>query len=528
MKQIIFEKAHVKGVRFKIGNQAVVGFVEMVGKLTPQIADALGAKWSCYDKDGLPKSGFTKIELDAELIQCKVRLEVTGAANFVLDLTSPTINKFAVVRVGGKKKAKSTYLAMKFLCGVVGREQELIAFLKTAGMADGVLTIEEHAPQQTTIPGADGNALQQAVATVAGKGMRALAAEKPIALDTKLANVAIQLHEQDGGWHTDVVVIAGTAKDAVTTKVASAIGQSSRAAALVEALDKVAGWARVQGRKSAKTSVQDGAKEIVAWCADRMGEIKAASDLAQALAAPITFAERMRAAKTADEGRDILHDHEQAIHSLMTDGGLEPLCGPHPRGYKGFSVTTPKERKAAIKDLRLKDMAAGDRLHDLIAEGEAMRPLLDALHTKEMARGFGKPAPEDDAIPGAEAEAGLNPLRVLEFDQTTHRAAIRVGTVRDGSEAIDYEVAAVADADQAEPIVFSWTSHGVAFETVESAVIAAAKELERWGKKLMSDSPKRSALETQGRGIAAWAGGVREDAEGILARRPGRREAVSV
>lgn len=408
MKKIVFDKAHVKSVRFKVSDQAMVGFVEMIGRLTPQIAEALGSKWSCYDNDGMPKNGYTKIELDTELTQCKVRLEVTGAANFVLDLTSPTINKFVVVRVGGKKKAKSTYLAVKFLCGVMGREQELIAFLKTAGMAEGQLVIDEMAAEQAALPGTDGKAIQEAVAQVAGKA-KGMAApkEKPIAFGTRLASVVIQLRERDGAWHTDVVAVAGLAEDAVKTKGASVNGQSSRAAALVEALDKVAGWARIQGRTSEKESVQNGAKEIVAWCADRMAELQAASEVAMTPATPITFAD-------------------------------------------------------------------------------------------------------------------LDVLRVLEFDKQTHRAAIRVGTIRDGGEAIGYEVEAVANADQAEPVVSSWTSNDADFETLEGAVIAAAAEMERLGKKLMADAPKRSKLEAQGREIAAWAGGVLDDAEGILARRPGR------
>lgn len=502
MKQIVFEKASLLGIKLA----GKCDYVEIVGRLTPQIATELNVGWF-YDRDHLPRPGGKKYEIEAEIQNCTVALDVKGVVQFHMSLPSPLVDKFTIVRVGGRKKAKSTWLVVKFRARVVDREEELIHFWKTARHAEGTLTIDAaEQPKQTKIPGADGKAIQDAVAKVAGKAKaKAIVVPKPgdiVVHDSKLVNLSIALHEDEHVWHSEVAVLIGLPPKSVTTKLVSAIGNMSRPAALVAALGRLASWARAQDRPSAHGTVVGGSKEVVAWCEMRLDEITAASDLAQ-VATPITFLDRMRAAKTADEGRDILHEHEQTIHSLMTHHGLAPLCGPRTdgQGYTGFSVTTAKERKAAIKDLRLQNMDAGDALHALIEEGVAMDKPWTALHTAELATHFKEP--DDDTIPGAE---DLEPVRVLKFEKPTHRATIRVGTLRDGSNAIDYEVSAVANADHAEPVVASWTSTGSSpFETMEAAIVEAAAELRMWALKLKSDSPKKSPLCTQGRDILAWA-----------------------
>ena len=274
MKVLVFDRACIAGVKFKVADQSMVGFVEVSAVLTPAVATGLGAGAAIFDDGGRPKTGFVRVDLEAVLTECRVRFEVEGAANFVLDLSCPTIDNFVVKRRGNR-------LLTKFRCGVVGHEQELIEFLKTAGSAEGRLAIDVRAGEQVGLPG-----------------------------------------------------------------IATATAQE---------------------------------------------------EAAQAAAIPPAFSERMRAAKTTDEGQGLLLDHAQMIHSLMTHHGLDPLCGPTTYGYKGFSITTSKERKAAIKALRLKDMGAGDALHMLVEEGVAMLEPWKMLQLMDLKQGFDEPATGEDS-----------------------------------------------------------------------------------------------------------------------------------
>lgn len=385
MKKLTFDRACVAGVKFKVAGQAMVGFVEVSAVLTPAVATALGARAAIFDDGGRPKAGFVRVDLDAELTECSMHFEVEGAANFVLDLSCPTIDKFVVKRRGNR-------LLVKFRCGVVGHEQELIEFLKTAGSAEGRLTIDVRAGEQVGLPGIATATAQEEEAEESAQVEETLST-----LDLANASVNIDLLLDDGQWYTDTYLTVGRGDQVLRAKLATAVGESSRWAALTEAVDAAAGWARAQVRQSKDVSVQAGAENIVGWCAVVRAEIKAGSDAAQTPATQSTFSERMRAAKTTDEGQGLLHEHEQMIHSLMTHHGLDPLCGPTTCGYKGFSITTSKDRKAAIKDLRLKDTVAGDALHTLIEEGVAMVEPWKVLQLMEMKQGFDEPAAGEDS-----------------------------------------------------------------------------------------------------------------------------------
>jgi len=100
----------------------------------------------------------------------------------------------------------------------------------------------------------------------------------------------------------------------------------------------------------------------------------------------LSWAERMRRAKTGDEGRVLIRQHEAAIATLEQSLGLQPTVGNSGSGfgYRGFSTLTPKDRSAMVKNARGIDRASGDRLHALIVDGLAMDEPWKQLHNREM------------------------------------------------------------------------------------------------------------------------------------------------
>ena len=106
---------------------------------------------------------------------------------------------------------------------------------------------------------------------------------------------------------------------------------------------------------------------------------------------PITFTERIAKAKTADEGREIIHEHDKAIHDLEAVHGLDPTVGESAKGYAyvGFSVLTAKERRVLIKAVSAVDKEAGARAQELVDDGLRMRTYFDTLVARENAACLG-------------------------------------------------------------------------------------------------------------------------------------------
>lgn len=273
---ITSEKAFVRAVRFKVGNGACVGQIEFAARMTPKIAEALECRYTVYDNKDLPKS-FKAVELEQEWRNCALKLDVGGVGHYHLGFESPLVHKFKVVRIGGKKKAKSTYLVMRFEAQASAQHAKLIVdYLITAGAAEGVLVVDRKPePVQQT-----------------------LTAE--ITKDTAAKVVEMMARAQES--HSEV-----------------------------ERLEKMAAEASAQ------------------WQADREPE-------------RVSYEARMEQAATADEGRQIISELEVAIHTLAEAAGVEPICGPQPDGYRGFSTVTAKEWRAYIKVVKEKDAKLADIL----------------------------------------------------------------------------------------------------------------------------------------------------------------------
>jgi len=456
MKTIVFPKAHVKGVRFKVGNQSVLGFVEFVGRLTPEIAKELGAE--CYDSKHLPRGGFTKIDLESELVKCKCRLAVAGASNFVLEIDSPTISKFQVVRIGGRKKAKSTFLACKFLAAVNGREQELLAYLKTAGMADGKLEITEHKPEQQEMP-LDANA----AAETARAAQAAAAGARSAVIDQTVIDGLDDAIEEDprawtivDGWpvpnrqgiynrrHAQEVAIKakGAGLDMYVIQAAegkwvwgywvqgsdfgfshplSGAPLATKRAALCWILKAVQG--RLQGTESGSNKGRQQIAALMSAIDKRLIEEAAEAlydvidpDGANGEPAP-SFLDRMRSAKNADEGRAILTDLETAIRAVEAEGGIRVhTVGDLPNtGYRGFSTVSAKEWRAIEKRIRANghpEIAA--QLADLVNDGTLANAEFRHLVAQENAEIFHARADSRGRQASAATDADKEPADAAE------------------------------------------------------------------------------------------------------------------
>jgi hypothetical protein len=81
------------------------------------------------------------------------------------------------------------------------------------------------------------------------------------------------------------------------------------------------------------------------------------------------FAEMMRQCHTAQEGREILTDHEAAMNAVERAAGRQPLVGKGGSGfaYRGFETLRPAEKKQLAKaSAALRTLVdQGDRLHEV-------------------------------------------------------------------------------------------------------------------------------------------------------------------
>ena len=96
----------------------------------------------------------------------------------------------------------------------------------------------------------------------------------------------------------------------------------------------------------------------------------------------LSFTDQMGAAKDADQGRDIIHAHEEAISALEQSCGFKQTVGIGGSGFggRGFSTVSKKERAAMVKRLPPEKRA---ELLGLIADGDAMEEPWKKLLAKE-------------------------------------------------------------------------------------------------------------------------------------------------
>lgn len=97
------------------------------------------------------------------------------------------------------------------------------------------------------------------------------------------------------------------------------------------------------------------------------------------------YAERMKNAGTADEGRKLISRYEEEFASIEREAGLENSIGKGGSGMggRGYSTLTPKEKKAIVKNVTAKNPALGAKLQSLITDIDAAEPHWKVLLEKE-------------------------------------------------------------------------------------------------------------------------------------------------
>lgn len=100
------------------------------------------------------------------------------------------------------------------------------------------------------------------------------------------------------------------------------------------------------------------------------GELEPEFPEVASLSVELSFAERMRQARSADEGRDLFSEHENAIHAIEVALGLEASVGQITPTYtRGFSTLTARDRKAMVKRVAAIDAIAGEKIRALVQDG---------------------------------------------------------------------------------------------------------------------------------------------------------------
>lgn len=100
------------------------------------------------------------------------------------------------------------------------------------------------------------------------------------------------------------------------------------------------------------------------------------------------FTDKMKAAKTANEGRDIISEYEEAFASLEKEAGLSPTVGEGGSGCasRGFSTLTKTEIKKAIKRLSNKNAELGEKLKALIDDIKEAEEAWEVLYKEEIGK----------------------------------------------------------------------------------------------------------------------------------------------
>lgn len=132
-----------------------------------------------------------------------------------------------------------------------------------------------------------------------------------------------------------------------------------------------------------------------------------------------SYTERMRKATNADAGREIIAEHEAAVHDLEVELGLKPTVGALGGGFgfRGFSTLSPRERQQMVKRAFVMSKEGGAKLKALVEDGVALEVPWKELYSREMgprfpgkgAKGKGKAAVEPAAATSLPSSGGSLP-----------------------------------------------------------------------------------------------------------------------
>jgi hypothetical protein len=128
-----------------------------------------------------------------------------------------------------------------------------------------------------------------------------------------------------------------------------------------------------------------------------------------------SFTEMMKSARTADEGRSIIKEYEEAFAEIEKSAGLPHSVGKGGSGYagRGYSTLTKREKATILKTVSMCDSYLGQRLETLIADIDASEPhwraLLDREYEKYRRGLVAVKDPEEAEAPNGKPYEGLTP-----------------------------------------------------------------------------------------------------------------------
>ena len=143
-----------------------------------------------------------------------------------------------------------------------------------------------------------------------------------------------------------------------------------------------------------------------------------------------SFTDRMKIAASADEGRKIISEYEEAFADIEKRAGLPHSVGKGGGGNyaRGYSTLTAKEKKAIVKSVSAESKFLGERLKSLIRDIDGAGPHWEALLEKERIARMGqeKPAANQPETGGARdlvekeiaakcARKGMTPEKIQGF-----------------------------------------------------------------------------------------------------------------
>lgn len=406
---LTFETAKIIGLHHKVEKPGITGKIEIVGTFTARLAEAMDARWVVFDKEQIIKGGFKSIDLTYHLNALRLRFTPKGnLERFVLDVVGQAASKFKVMTFGdGKKKAKR--MLVRFKVDVAGSQVPLIQYLEQIGGAEGKLELLPDLKQdQKQMFGDDVKAAAETAKAAEKAAVDAQEAEDPRAWMKDVngwpipnkSGVYNERHAQTekmvakGG--ECIVRVLQIAPDQWTWGYSISLHSSGQGSPLSGAplpTKQAAiawGWKTILGILENREGKAKEVQQIAAlrkMIEDRLArDQEADADGTAEAGVDVSFADLMKQATTAAEGRAIFAEIETAIRAIETEGGIKvhTVGEVGPNHTRGFSTVTPKEWKAVEK--RIHDNGNGvlaARFRDLVADGRAACEVFTKLVAKE-------------------------------------------------------------------------------------------------------------------------------------------------
>jgi len=207
MGEIVFEKAGIFAIQQVTGKQ-LTSKVHVVAELNEKSAEALGVRYSLFQRNGVIRFGPKAIELELQYDNAWFSHEIVKIGK--LQLVGAVVSKFKAFRIGdGKKKPKR--MMLRFVVQYTGAPFELLEHVIKCGRGAGAVTVKPTEEQMNLVPKEEptGSEDRTEVRGIDGSGQTVFECTvedlKNAAAKLKAANDAA-LNYSEKGWSASVVV----------------------------------------------------------------------------------------------------------------------------------------------------------------------------------------------------------------------------------------------------------------------------------------------------------------------------------